>query len=145
LLVTKASLRTLSLLPPELDWLVAAPVLAVVSPPEPESFLQPAMPAAIAKAVSSARAEMPLIALQIFTVWVSSFCSWDISVRLMSNPRTAVMSGLIRALPAPAEAAAPAVARGSYFAENLYTVVLVNVSPGFSVVVGKSGWFGESG
>ena len=33
----------------------------------------------------------------------------------------------------------------TYFAENLNTVCWWNVSPGFRIVLGKSGWFGESG
>jgi len=33
----------------------------------------------------------------------------------------------------------------SHFAENLNTVFDLNVSPGFKIVLGKSGWFGESG
>jgi hypothetical protein len=32
-----------------------------------------------------------------------------------------------------------------HFAENLNTVVCWNFSPGFRIVLGKSGWFGESG
>jgi hypothetical protein len=33
----------------------------------------------------------------------------------------------------------------SYSAEKRSSVVLVKVSPGRSTVLGKSGWFGESG
>jgi len=33
----------------------------------------------------------------------------------------------------------------AYFVENLNTVFEWNDSPGFRIVVGKSGWFGESG